>query len=128
MFDEISLILYPLVRLVYKKKTVDNAINLRKVMNKEFLTNQSNQLKNTLLTLGLPRVMPFKSSTLLPKKKIFRKGCKQFVVEILLKLLGHLPTNQMVFVNAPSLNPVNMARIPSNAQKNSRKWVITSFF
>ena len=74
MFDEISLILYPLVRLVYKKKTVDNAINLRKVMNKEFLTNQSNQLKNTLLTLGLPRVMPLKSSTLLPKKKDFAKA------------------------------------------------------
>ena len=39
MFDEISLILHSLVRLVYKKKKVDDAINLRKVMNKEFLTN-----------------------------------------------------------------------------------------
>ena len=39
MFDEISLILYCLVRVVYKKKKVDDAINLRKVMNKEFLTD-----------------------------------------------------------------------------------------
>ena len=37
MFDEISIILYRLVRLVYKKKDVDDAISLRKVMNKEFL-------------------------------------------------------------------------------------------
>lgn len=37
MFDKISLILYYLMRLVYKKKKVDNAINLKKVMNKEFL-------------------------------------------------------------------------------------------
>ena len=42
MFDEISLILYRLVRLVYKKKKVDDTINLRKVMNEEFLTDQSN--------------------------------------------------------------------------------------
>ena len=42
MFDEISLILDRLVWLVYKKKKVDDALNLRKVMNKEFLTNQSN--------------------------------------------------------------------------------------
>ena len=38
MFHKISLILYYLMRLVYKKKKVDNAINLKKVMNKEFLT------------------------------------------------------------------------------------------
>ena len=42
MFDEISLILDRLVWLVYKKKKVDDALNLREVMNKEFLTNQSN--------------------------------------------------------------------------------------
>ena len=42
-------------------------------------------------------------------------------MEILLKLLEHLPTNRMVVVNVSSLNPVNMARIPSKAQKGSQK-------
>ena len=52
MFDEINLILYRLMRLVYKKKKVDDAISLRKVMNKEFITNQSNQLEEYLIDLG----------------------------------------------------------------------------
>ena len=42
MFDKISIILYRLVRLVYKKMDVDDAISLRKVMNKKFLLNPSN--------------------------------------------------------------------------------------
>ena len=40
------------MRLVYKKKKVDDAISLRKVMNKEFITNQSNQLEEYLIDLG----------------------------------------------------------------------------
>ena len=52
MFDEINLILYRLMRLVYKKKKVDDAVSLRKVMNKEFITNQSNQLEEYLIDLG----------------------------------------------------------------------------
>ena len=51
MFDEISLIIYCLVRLVYKKKKVADAINLRKVINKDFLTNQCNQLEECLIDL-----------------------------------------------------------------------------
>ena len=51
MFDEISLIVNCLLRLVYKKKKADYAINHRKVINKEFLTSQSNQLKEHLIDL-----------------------------------------------------------------------------
>ena len=52
MFDEINLIFYRLVMLVYKKKKVDDAINLRKVTNKKFPTNQINQLEEYLIDLG----------------------------------------------------------------------------
>ena len=54
MFDEISLILYRLVRLVYKKKKVDDDINLRKGMNREFLTNQINQLEECFTDKMMP--------------------------------------------------------------------------
>ena len=87
MFDKISLILYRLVRLVYKKKKVDEATNLRKVMNKEFLTNQRNQLEEYLIDLGAAQSDAVKKLNIAPvKKKRFCKGCKQIVVEILLKL------------------------------------------
>ena len=42
-----------------------------------------------------------KNSTLLPKER--------------------LPTNRTVVVNVSSLNPVNMARVPSKPQKGSQK-------
>ena len=87
MFDKISLILYRLVRLVYKKKKVDEATNLRKVMNKEFLTNQRNQLEEYLIDLGAAPSDAVKKLNIAPvKKKRFCEGCKQIVVEILLKL------------------------------------------
>ena len=74
MFDEISLILYHLLRLGYKKKKV--AINLRKVMNKEFLTNQSNQLEEYLIDLGAATNDFVKKLNIAPKKKRrFREGC-----------------------------------------------------
>ena len=94
-FDETSLILYRLVTLVYKKKKVHDTINLRKVMNKKFLTNQSNQLEEHLTDLWAATSNAVKNLKIAPtKKRRFRKGNKQIAVEILFKLLQHLPTNR----------------------------------
>ena len=69
MFGKISLILYRLMRLIYKKKKVDDAINLRKVMNKEFLTNQSHQLEEYLIDLGTATNDAVKKLNIAPPKK-----------------------------------------------------------
>ena len=83
-----------LVQLVYKEKKVDDAINLRKVMNKEFLTNQSNELEEHLIDLGAATSDAVKKlNVALRKKRRFCETCKPIVVEILLKLLECLPTN-----------------------------------
>ena len=42
-------------------------------------------------------------------------------MEILLKILEHLPTSGMVVVNASSLSPVSMTGIPSKSQKIFQK-------
>ena len=42
------------------KKKVDNAINLRKVMNKEFFTNQSNQIEECLDAVKKLNIIPQK--------------------------------------------------------------------
>ena len=81
MFDEVSLILYHFVRWVYKKKKVDDVINLRKLMNNEFSTNQSNQLEEYLNDLGAAMNCAIKNSTLLlkRKKRRFLEACKQIL-------------------------------------------------
>ena len=68
MFDKINFIIYCLVRLVYKKKKVADAINLRKVINKDFLTNQSNQLEEYLIDL--------EDAVATEKIRRFWEGCK----------------------------------------------------
>ena len=94
-FDETSLILYRLVTLVYKKKKVHDTINLRKVMNKKFLTNQSNQLEEHLTDLWAATSNAVKNLKIAPtKKRRFRKGNKQIAVEILFKLLQRLPSSR----------------------------------
>ena len=69
MFGKTSQILYRLMRLIYKKKKVDDAINLRKVMNKEFLNNQSHQLEEYLIDLGTATNDAVKKLNIAPKKK-----------------------------------------------------------
>ena len=66
-----------LVRLVYKKKNVDDAINLKKVMNEEFLTHQSNQFEEYRIDLGAAMNDAVKKLNIAPKKKRFRESCKQ---------------------------------------------------
>ena len=90
--------------------------------NKEFLLNPSNQLEEYLIDLGAATNDVVKNLKIAPeKKRRFCEGCKQVIVEILLKLLEPLPTNQMVVVNASSLSPANMAQFPSKGQKRFKK-------
>ena len=128
MFDELSLILFRLLRLVFKKEKVDEAANLRQVMKEEFLTEQSNQLEEYLIDLGAATNDALKKINIAPeKKRKFREGCKE-VVFILLKLLERLPTNHLIVVNASSLSPVNMARISSKVEKRLKKTSRWSLF
>ena len=92
------------------------------MISKESIPNQSNQLEEYLIDLGAATNDAVKKLNNAPeKKRRFSEGYKQIVVEILLKLLECLPTNRMVVVNASSLSPVNMARIPLKAQKRFQK-------
>ena len=101
-----SLILYRLLRLVFKKEKVDVAANLRQVMKEEFLTEKSNQLEEYLIDLGAATNDALKKINIAPeKKRKFREGCKEVVVFILLKLLERLPTNHLIVVNASLTKP-----------------------
>ena len=87
MFDELSQALYRLVRLIYKKKKINETINLRNVMKKEFLTNPNNQLEEYLIDLGAATKEALgKLQIASERKRKFREDCKKAVVEILLKL------------------------------------------
>ena len=95
----------------------------KRLMNEEFLLNPSNQPEEYLIDLGAATNDAVKNLKAAPeKKRRFRERCKQVIIEILLKLLECLPTNQMVVVSASSLSPVNMAQFPSKAQKRFKKF------
>ena len=118
MYDELSKILYRLLRLVFKKKKLDEAANLRQLMNNEFLTDKSNHLEEFLIDLGAATKDALQKVNVAPEKvRTFLEECKDVVISILLKLLECLPSNQMVVVNASSLSPVNMASIPAKAHR-----------
>ena len=122
MFDELSQALYRLVRLIYKKKKINETINLRNVMKKEFLTNPNNQLEEYLIDLGAATKEALgKLQIASERKRKFREDCKKAVVEILLKLLERLPTNKTIVVTASSLSPKNMNEIPTKVQKRFKK-------
>ena len=118
MFDELSLILYRLVRLIFKKKEVDQCKKLRQVMNTKFLSDLNNQLEEYLIDIGAAaKDILQKVDVANEKKRKFRQSCKDVILAILLKLLERLPTNQTIVVAASSISPANMARIPSKAHQ-----------
>ena len=94
MFDELSLILYRLLRLVFKKEKVEEAANLRQVMKEGFLTEKSNQLEEYLLISVLPQMMLSKRLTLLLKRKgNFARGAKRLLC---LYCLNYLNASQPI--------------------------------
>ena len=83
---------------------------------------KNNQLEEYLTDLGAATSDAVQKLNIAPeKKRRFREGCEQIIVEILQKLLECLPTNGIVIVSASSLSPVNMAQIPSKVQERFQK-------
>ena len=117
VFDELSLILYRLLRLVYKKKKLDSE-SLNKLMTESFLQQKENQLEEYLIDIGAATNDTLKNLTIGPEhKRKFRDDCKLIVVEILVKLSERLPTNKSVVVAASSISPINIAKVPLKAEK-----------
>ena len=109
MFDELSYIIYRLLRLVYKQSKVDERKNLRELMNEQFLNNEDNKMDEMQVDIGAAaKTSLHKVSLSAEKKRKLRKECKGAIVCILLKLLERLPTNKMIVVQAASLSPQNM--------------------
>lgn len=117
MFDELSNILYSLLRLVYRKSKLDQHKKLRDIMNEDFLNLEQNQMDEMQVDIGAAaRDQLQKAAVSAEKKRKFRKECKSAVITILLKLLERLPTNKLVIVGSSSLSPNNMVNIPVKAE------------
>ena len=116
MFDELSSILYRLLRSVYRKSKLDQKKMLRDVMNEDFLKLAENQMDELQVDIGAAaRDCVLNVSVSAERKRQFRKECKSSIVCILLKLLERLPTNKTVVVSSSSLSPSNMLNIPDKA-------------
>ena len=118
MFDELSSIIYRLLRLVYRKKKLDEKKNLRELMNEEFLNNDNNKMDEMQVDIGAAAKSSLDKVSLSSEtKRQFRKECKGAIVCILLKLLERLPTNKMIIVQAAALSPQNMHTNPAKASR-----------
>ena len=118
MFDELANILYRLLRLVYRKKKLDEKSKLRDVMNEKFLKDEKNLIDVLQIDIGAAaRDALNKVDVAAEKKRQFRKECRGAVVCVLLKLMERLPTNKMVVIQASALSPHNMIKIPDKAAK-----------
>lgn len=118
LYDELSQIVYRLVRLVYKQSKLEDTAQLSEIMNKEFLMNPENQLEEYLVDIGsATKDLLASINTANEKKRRFRGDCKNVVINILLKLTERLPTNKLLVVTAASLSPNNMAKSPDQSQK-----------
>ena len=122
MFDELSSILYRLLRAVYRKSKLDQHNKLRDVMNEDFLKLEENQMDEMQVDVGAAARDCILSVTVsAEKKRQFRKECKSAIITILLKLLERLPTNKNVVINSSSLSPNNLLTMPAKASLRFRR-------
>ena len=77
MLDELSNILYQLLRLVYRKMKLDEKNKLRDVMNEKFLKDENNQINEMQIDIGAAaRDTLNKVKVSSEKKRKFRKEGK----------------------------------------------------
>lgn len=118
MFDELSTIVYRLLRLVYKQGKINEKKFLSDLMKDAFLQNKENKMDVLQIDVGAAA----KNSLSLvqvsaEKKRKFRNDCQKVVEVILLKLLERLPINKSLVIQASSLSPINMQQSPNRSTK-----------
>ena len=118
MFDELSSIIYRLLRLVYKQGKISEKKFLSDLMKEIFLQNEDNKLDELQIDIGAAAknsLVQLQVSA--EKKRKFRIDCQKVIEIILLKLLERLPTNKSIVIRASSISPHNMQQSPIRSTK-----------
>ena len=97
-----------LLGLVFRKKKLDEAKTLTKIMTEDRLNNPDNQMEEFLIDVGQHVLSSVKVSV--KKKRKFLKKCIIFVLYIFLMLQERLPTQYAIVRNVSAISPVNMAQ------------------
>ena len=111
MSNELEKIISQLLRLIFKKDDLDQAESIVTKMKRKWLLDTANHLEESLVDLGAAtkdRLDQTKVSN--EKKQAFKKECKSFILNVLLKLQEHCPLKYSILRNASSLSLQNMVR------------------
>ena len=111
MSNELEKIINQLLRLIFKKDALDQAESIVTKMKRKWLLDMANHLEESLVDLVAAtkdRLDQTKVSN--EKKQVFKKECKSFILNVLLKLQEHCPLKYSILRNASSLSRQNMVR------------------
>ena len=105
MSCELEKIINQLLRLIFKKDALDQAESIVTKMKRKWLLDTANHSEESLVDLGAAtkdRLDQTKVSN--EKKRVFKKECKSFILNVLLKLQEHCPLKYSILRSVSSLS------------------------
>ena len=111
MPNELEKIINQLLRLIFNKDALDQDESIVTKMKRKWLVDAANHLEESLVDLGAATKDCLDQTKVSnEKKRVFKKKCKSFILNVLLKLQEHCPLKYSVLRNASSLSLQNMVR------------------
>ena len=116
MCDELMKILDLLLRLIFRRKALEEADAALKKLKKKWLTDESHHLEDGLVDLGAAtKNLLEKTQVSFERKRKFKGECKKIVLNLLLLICEKSSLNYCLVRNASSLSPINMVRDPEKS-------------
>ena len=122
MFTELENIYNKLLRLVFRQSCLEKTTSIANRLKKDWIKNKENHLENGLVDTGAATKLKLQKTNVKSESKRKSQGkCKQFAINVLLKINEKSPMQFSIAQNAQSLDPVLMARFPEVSSQRFTK-------
>ena len=123
MFTKLENICNKLLRLVFRQSCLEETTSIANRLKKDWIENKENHLENGLVDIGVETKLKLqKTNVKSESKRKFQGECKQFLIDVLLKISERLPMQFIIVQNARSLDRVLMVRFPEVSSQRSTKF------
>ena len=122
MFSELEKIYTKLLRLVFRRNCLEETSSITKRLKRDWLEKKENHLEDGLVDIGAAAKLKLQESKVKAEaKRKFRRECKQFIINVLIKISKRSPTQFSIVRNSISLDPISMVRHPEESSQRFTK-------
>ena len=125
MFTELENIYSKLLRLLLRQSCLEKTTFIVNRLKKDWIENKENHLENGLVDLGTAgaatKLKLQKTNVRSESRRKFQGECKQFAIDVFLKISERSPMQFSIVQNAQSLDPILIVKFPKLSSQRFTK-------